>query len=182
MDERFSRTVKEGSNERRPKARKKLREAYRRVSKRRALPWDIQKEFTEAAYRRQTFLAQPHFSTPSPPHTLLTFPFFPLAAPWRVPIRLCPFSLVPASFPLSRSVFSCEPFVNTSTDPSQYQRNALGVTHGVKQEIHCLRRDNATWPLSQHPGCDQREISLRFATQYIFRSPSRRERYFRICF
>lgn len=69
--------------------------ARRTVSKQRHLNWDIQKEFTEAAYHRQTFLAQPHFSTPPspppspcPPQALCTRSFSHPLDTSRPPTRL----------------------------------------------------------------------------------------------
>lgn len=96
------------------------------VSKRRALTGiEIQKEFTEAAYREQTFLVQLHFpandvsvpATCTRAHTLSFFfvfapPFHPLlfSLPPLTPSPSIPNDLSPSfcalvSFSLSRSMF-----------------------------------------------------------------------------
>lgn len=122
--ERFSRSKRETITNDISES-EKLREAYRRERSFKATHFnrDIRKEFTEAAYCEQTFLAQPHFSRPSsfPPraHTRLIAQLLPsrylrLLARCSL-LSLCFLDIFPlpspsfavlASFSLCRSMFS----------------------------------------------------------------------------
>lgn len=151
--ERFSRSKRETITNDISES-EKLREAYRRERSFKATHFnrDIRKEFTEAAYCEQTFLAQPHFSRPSsfPPraHTRLIAQLLP-SRYLRLLARCSSLSLFSRHLSLAFTIFRCsrkllfvsvdvfvhEPFIcplcsltpDDPDDASQYERSGNTV-------------------------------------------------------